>query len=196
MIEQTSEVVTNYLNELNDALHDVEAAVRRDIVNGVREELHGLEPREAQRRIADLGDPAFIASEASEGLPLASAHASPVPSREGVGYTVVATLLVALGGVIVPVLGWLAGLVMIWLSRQWWRWEKIVATLGPAAVVALVLALVFLLSRSQERGAVVNPLIPVLYDSWWSGGLLLILCNLIVGMWLLWRAQRTSRPVA
>ncbi|QYH34764.1 DUF1700 domain-containing protein [Salinibacterium sp. M195] len=194
MTDRTTEVVTNYLRELNDALHGLDDAVRRDIVDGAREELHGLTPAEAQQRIAALGDPAFIASEASDASPVTTARPAAESAREGTGYVVTASLLVALGGVIVPVLGWLAGLIMVWMSRQWWRWEKVVASL--VAPVVSVLAIVLLLSSgSPERGEAVNPLVPTAFDVWWSGALLVIVANLGVGMWLLWRARRTPRPL-
>jgi uncharacterized membrane protein len=196
MSEQTSEVANSYLRELDDALHGVDDAVRRDIVGGAREELQGLEPEEARQRIAALGDPVFVASEASESSPVTTARSVPAQGREGKDYAVTASVLVALGGILVPVLGWLAGLVMVWISSQWWRWEKVVASLVPIVVGALAFALIFLPPEENDRGAAVNPLIPAVFDIWWSGALLVMICNLIAGMWLLWRSRRTPRPFA
>lgn len=195
MTEQTSEVATSYLRELDDALHGVEDAVRRDIVDGAREELQGLSPEEARKRIAAFGDPVFIASEAAN---TSSTSYAPAKAREGAGYVITASLLVALGGIIVPVLGWLAGLVMVWISDQWWRWEKTVASLVPIAVGALAYMLALLLSegQGQGQGEGANPLIPTVFEVWWSFVLLVIICNVIVGMWLLWRGRRTPRPFA
>ena len=195
MTEKTSEEVARYLRTLHEALHEIDRAVRRDIVNGAREELQGLEPVEAEQRIAALGDPAFIAAEAKAASPRPAARPVPQPDREGTSYAVTASLLVALGGVIVPVLGWVAGLLMVWMSRQWWRWEKVVASLVVPAVGLMAVALA-LSSREPERGETVNPLGPTIFDTWWSIALLGLLGNLIAGMWLLWRSRRTPRPLS
>lgn len=193
MTEQTSEVANSYLHELDDALHGVDDAVRRDIVDGAREELQGLSPEEARQRITALGDPVFIASEASNASP---AGYVPAKAREGAGYVIIASLLVALGGIVVPVLGWLAGLIMVWISDQWWRWEKTIASLVPITIGALAFTLALLLSPDPSQGDGVNPLIPTVFEVWWLGYLLVTICNVIAGMWLLWRARRTPRPFA
>ena len=200
MTEKTSDEVARYLRTLDDALRGVDRAVRRDIVNAAREELQGLESAEAEQRIAALGDPAFIAAEAEAASPRPAsprpaARPVPQPDREGTSYAVTASLLVALGGVIVPVLGWVAGLLMVWMSRQWWRWEKVVASLVVPAVGLMAVALA-LSSREPERGETVNPLGPTHFDTWWFFTLLVLLGNLIAGMWLLWRSRRAPRPLS
>jgi hypothetical protein len=48
--------VRGYLAELDSALADVPAAVRSEMVAGVREELSGLDAETAARRIQELGD--------------------------------------------------------------------------------------------------------------------------------------------
>ncbi len=37
-------------------------------------------------------------------------------------------LLLALGGIVIPVIGWLAGVVLLWRSRAWAWWDKVIGT--------------------------------------------------------------------
>ena len=108
-------------------------------------------------------------------------------------YTVVASVFVALGGVVIPILGWIVGIAMVWLSKSWRTWEKWVATVLPFAVVLvawLVGALVNLLSQggSPESGGLNEPQFG--NASPLSSLFLIVLINVIVGIWLLWRALR------
>jgi len=191
MADSTPEVVRGYLAELDSALADVPVAVRSEMVAGVREELSGLDAETAARRIQELGDPAFIAAEArAESGPV-----SPPERLEAGWFPVVAAIVVAVGGAIIPVAGWIVGIGMVWASRTWFRWEKWAATLA-APVTGLVLSgLAWLFWNPQRSGAdTPNPLIPVTHDIILTAILLAGLVNIIAGVWLLWRAQRTPRP--
>ncbi|WP_010204722.1 HAAS signaling domain-containing protein [Salinibacterium sp. PAMC 21357] len=205
MPNNVPDITTNYLRDLDDALVSLDGDVRRDLVQGAREELHGLDADAARERIAALGDPAFIAAEANDAsdrgdtapsasTAAATAHSEPralprPPARAGRGYAITASLLFALGGAIVPVLGWVAGLVMVAISPQWRRWEKLVAILPAPVFGALIFALT-LAAPEPKRGDAVNPLVPNIFDIWWSYALLLLVVNLVGGLWLLWRSQR------
>ncbi|MFP5068961.1 hypothetical protein ACLFMI_04750 [Pseudonocardia nantongensis] len=51
-------------------------------------------------------------------------------------YPVLTVLMLMLGGFVLPVLGWLAGVVMLWTGRAWTTGEKWLGTLvWPAVVV-------------------------------------------------------------
>jgi uncharacterized membrane protein len=191
----TPQVVRTYLDQLEATLAGVREDVRHDIVAGIAEELRGLSAAEAAARIEALGDPAFIAAEArAEDAASATAEpgaAAPKPteaasaaSGDARWYVVLAALLVAVGGVVVPVIGWIVGIALVWLSRTWDAWEKWVATLTGFAAVA-VAGLIDLVTLALHPGGIVGM----------RGTLVLgVLTNLIVGIWLLWRAQgRTSR---
>lgn len=60
------------------------------------------------------------------------------------GMVVATGLAVAIGGYLIPVLGWVAGVVMMWLSPVWTRTQKLIVTLAPsvAAAIAALVALV------------------------------------------------------
>lgn len=67
----------------------------------------------------------------------------------GIGLEISAVLLMTVGSV-VPVLLWLVGVVLLWSSRRWRPWEKIVATLVvPGGPLALVYLAVFLPTRVE-----------------------------------------------
>ena len=180
------QVVSDYLNRLRVALADVPTEVSHEIVRGIAEELEGLGAEDAAERIRNLGDPAFIAAAArSETKEAGSAQRlSPGPvTGDPRWYVVLASLLVAVGGVVIPVLGLIGGLAMVWLSRTWQRWEKWVATLAaPGALVLLVL--LSLLADSLRLGNF----------TWWHLAILSVfVAPFVVGVWLLWRGLHRSR---
>lgn len=191
------QVVRSYLRELDSALVDVPVAARRAILDGASEELSGLDAEAATAHIEKLGDPEFIAAEAR-----AESTKSPAVSAAAIGgarrwYVVVASLLVAFGGIVVPGIGWIAGIVMVWMSAAWRTWEKWVATLlSPALTLLAVLIPYWFFATPRAattvEGQVSNPLIPALFDVVWSGILFVMGVNVVVGLWLLVRALRRS----
>ena len=132
----TPQVVRSYLGELNRTLAGVPEDVRRGIVAGVAEELEGLDDAAAVSRIESLGDPAFIAAEARAGAAPKTSAANLAPARasEQRWYVVVTALLLEFGGLLVPLAGWVAGIMLLWASPLWTRGEKLVATIVPPAV--------------------------------------------------------------
>jgi len=116
------------------------------------------DPADIVRMAADAapGGPAWSASDAaagSQGWPAGDAaagpgagHPAPAAAQPGrIGAMEVATaLLLLLGGLVIPVLGWFAGLVLLWVSPRWTRKDKWLATLiwpgGLLAPVVVTLA--------------------------------------------------------
>ena len=194
----TATIVTDYLLELSDALADVPRETRVAILAGVREELEGLEGDEAAARIRSIGDPAFIAAGAREDVP--------TPPSEPRWIVIVAALLIMVGGVIVPFVGWLAGVVLMWVSRSWSLRVKLLATLLPALAAlesAFVVSVIALLPAEEaEPGGFhgpsldefSNPLIPSVFDVMWSSVTLGIPIAVVVGVWLLVIAFRPPAP--
>jgi hypothetical protein len=180
------QVVRSYLAELESALAGVPADVARDILDGVAEELAGLDSAAAATRIEELGDPVFIASEArAESRADASAAPRVATPASLVGdprwYIVVASLLVAVGGVVVPLIGWVFGIAMVWMSKTWHGWEKWVATLSP--LLFLPFGLMGYLATSLGSNL-----------TWWHLTILSVfLMPFVTGLWLLWRGLRRRR---
>ncbi|KGJ71800.1 hypothetical protein GY21_19745 [Cryobacterium roopkundense] len=192
----TNAPIRAYLAELDAALADLPSDVRRGILEGVGEELRGLSESDTVRRIQQLGHPAFIASQARAEAGLSESDAADATRElsDPAWFPVVAALLVMVGGVLIPFVGAIAGLVMVWFSRTWTRAEKWVATLTPvvAVVLAVLLAAAAALSSRQDvspSGDVHNPLVPALFDAVWSSLLMVLVVQVFVGIWLLVRAR-------
>ena len=137
MTEASSpQVIRSYLGELNRTLAGVPDDVRQGIVAGVAEELEGLDAAAAASRIKTLDDPVFIAAEARAGATpkLSVAKLAPPRASEQRWYVVVTALLLEFGGLLVPLAGWVAGIMLLWASPLWTRGEKLVATIVPPAV--------------------------------------------------------------
>lgn len=149
----TPKVVRGYLAELDRELVGVSAEVRHGIVAGVAEELNGLDASAAASRIEALGDPAFIAAEARAGsgprVTVAGPKAAPPRASEQRWYVVVTALLLEFGGLLVPLAGWVAGIMMLWASALWTRGEKLVATILPPGIGIALFGIVALIGGSR-----------------------------------------------
>ena len=197
------QVVRSYLGQLEAALDGVPAQARRAILYGAAEELAGLDAGAAAARIEQLGDPVFIAAEARAeagvGSDATASSATENVLRRGDArwYIVLSSLLVAIGGVAVPLIGWVFGLAMVWVSKSWQLWEKWVATLTPPLAIAISVLLMGLLRGASggEDSDGVNPLLPSTPDSLFSNLFLLVGLNAVVGIWLLWRGLRSGTSV-
>lgn len=124
---------------------------------------------------------------------------TPAGDREQGSFSIIAALLIAFGGIVLPVIGWLAGLAMVWFSRSWRTGEKLIATfLAPAVAVVIVVTVLVVQAINPSPvtpGGGANPLLPALYDMLWTSVLLLGVANVAAGLWLLWRI-RDRRPAA
>lgn len=175
-----------YIRDLERAVRDLPKPLADDIVTGVREELRGLDAAAAADRIAELGDPTFIAASARGELPVRA---------DKPWYTVLTIVLLAVGGFLVPVLGWLVGLVMLWYSRTWTLRDKLVGTLLLPVIAGLVLAISWFVRAitpaEPVNGEIVNPLIPNVFDLTHSSILATIfIVPIITTIYLAVRARR------
>jgi len=181
---------TSYLLQLSDALADVPREVRTEIVAGVREELDGLSEEEAAARIRELGDPEFIAAAAREEV-------APPPA-ENRALSVAAGILVMIGGAVVPFVGWVAGIVLMWMSRLWTKRQKWIATLAPVAgsivIGIFVIAILYIRTATTMAGYEANPLLPATYDLLHILFIVPLFTALpiafVTGIWLLARAAK------
>lgn len=128
MSTSADNLVEDYLDRLERELADFPSARRRELVQEISEHIAearaGLESEnEAEiRNLLDrMGDPADIAAEAGE---------RPAPqTKKTSGWDIVALVLLFIGGVILPVIGWLIGVVILWSSAAWTTREKWIGTL-------------------------------------------------------------------
>jgi uncharacterized membrane protein len=121
-------LVDNYLRDLEAELRDLPAVRRREILDEVGEHItaaraaQDTQSEAAIRTVLErLGDPADIAAEARErfGVPAE-------PTKPATPWLEVITLV----ALVVPFLGWLVGVVLVWLSRRWTTRDKLIGTIG------------------------------------------------------------------
>jgi hypothetical protein len=127
MTTKVDTLVDRYLTDLEAELRGLPADRRREILDEVAEHITAAratldaETEAAIRTVLErLGDPADIAAEARERFGVSAEPARPTPWLE----------VVALVLLVIPFLGWLLGVVLVWLSRLWTTRDKLIGTLG------------------------------------------------------------------
>jgi hypothetical protein len=134
-------LVAGYLERLRRAARALPNARRAELVAEIEAHLEDAlpsDPSEAEVRNAleRLGEPGEIV--AAEDPDLAPEAARP---RAG-SLEWFAIVLLLVGGLILPVVGWGAGVVLLWSSRVWTRREKLIGTFVlPGGLSLVVLAL-------------------------------------------------------
>lgn len=142
MTTQADRFVADYLDRLRAELSDLPRARRAELVEELAE--HIAEARAetagdeaAVRTILDrLGEPSEIAREERARLGLR-------PARPG--WKEVSTLvLLPIGGVVLPVVGWVLGVILLWISSAWTTRDKVLGTaiVPGGLLLPLFLALV------------------------------------------------------
>jgi hypothetical protein len=117
------DAVADYLSELDQALAGLPRSRRREVIDQlaariVVERAGGMS---ADELVARVGEPADIAAAARARFGL-----GPDPSS----WREVATLFaLPAGGLIVPGVGWIAGVVLLWMSDAWSTRDKLIGTL-------------------------------------------------------------------
>jgi hypothetical protein len=146
MSSTADKLVEDYLKRLKAETSDLPRATRRELIQEISD--HIAEARadasaasEAEiRTVLDrVGEPAEIAAEARE--------------RFGVGgrprrLEIAALILLPIGGVVLPVLGWLVGVTLLWISDAWTTRDKLIGTLVVPGGLLLPLVLGLLGSGS------------------------------------------------
>jgi uncharacterized membrane protein len=166
MMTVTDRLVSDYLGHLRAATADLPPAEREELVASIAEHITTSladldEPGEADvRTILDrLGDPRAIAAEArgQSGGP----YPAPVPPPERPGALEwVGVAMLGLGSYLLPVIGTVAGLVLVSMSKWWTTRQKAVAialSLSGLIVVPLLLGAVFLAAPTQTGGGTSGP---------------------------------------
>jgi hypothetical protein len=120
------QLISDYLERLDEELADLPRAARRDVVDDVAAHIaESRDGRESEAEVRDilerLGDPAQIAAEARERFD--------VPPRRRSRLDVAAVLFLSIGSLVLPILGWFVGLVLLWMSDAWNTRDKILGTL-------------------------------------------------------------------
>ena len=135
-------LVSEYLSQLHAAAWVLPADRRTALVDGARRRLYaeiGDDADAARTRavIASLGPPEdAVRREAATLGP--SAPVAPRPLSVWGSREVAAVLLLAVGGLALPIVGPVVGLVLAWLSDRWTTAQQAVATLLAVAPLLLL----------------------------------------------------------
>jgi uncharacterized membrane protein len=161
MTSKVDALVDRYLTDLEAELRGLPANRRRELLDEVGEHITAAraaldpETEAAIRTVLErLGDPADIGAEARERFGVQAEPARPtIPWLEvaTLATLVLVPVTIWLGmAMVIPLLGWLAGLALLWRSRRWTSHDKRIGTLlalvgaGALGVVALASPLVLL----------------------------------------------------
>ena len=140
-------LVADYLARLDGALQfqQVPPSHRREILDGIREHIGAARATHSASRgderdsdvlnlLEELGTPEEIAAAAlgAGDRPVAP----PTPGRPVL--EIIALLLLSVGSLVVPIVGWLAGVVLLWLSPLWTGKDKLIGTFLPPGGVGVL----------------------------------------------------------
>lgn len=144
-------LLTDYFARLEAAALPLPPDRRADLLEGIAEHVAAaraageLHDERAVRTLLDrLGEPEEIVAAAGEdtyGGPAPGTTGPPLaPRQPGTGPELAAVLMLTVGSLL-PVVGWLVGVVLLWTSRRWRTGEKLLGTLvvpgGPFSVLYL-----------------------------------------------------------
>jgi uncharacterized membrane protein len=122
------QLVDRYLRDLREDLRDLPRSRQDELVADIREHIDTALAEEPVRDestvknvLERLGDPADIASEARERMGIR-------PVKAGFRETA-AVILLPIGGVLIPLFGWIAGLILLWSSPVWTSRDKWIGSL-------------------------------------------------------------------
>jgi hypothetical protein len=127
MTTEVDALILRYLRDLEAELRDLPANRRQELLDEVGE--HRRRPGRARpgdragvRTVLErLGDPADIAAEARE-----RGGVQRPPVRPATPWLEVIAIML----LVIPFAGWVAGVVLVWLSRLWTTRDKLIGTLG------------------------------------------------------------------
>jgi hypothetical protein len=154
MASQADKLVADYLKRLDGALRGLPSARRRELVDEIsghiaesRADMDGEDEAAVRTLLERTGEPDDIAADAEERFGI---------RRRSSGLDVAALILLLIGGVVVPILGWLVGVVLLWSSSVWTSREKLIGTLVVPGGLALPFFLTTYGTTSETCGQVNN----------------------------------------
>ena len=167
MSTSADRLVEDYLDRLERELADFPSARRRELVQEISEhiaearaQLESESEADVRNLLDRLGEPVDIAAEAREAPAEPLVAATPAGERRSSGIDVAALILLLVGGVVLPVLGWFVGVVLLWISASWTTNEKLIGTFvipgGLALPVYLSLAGTYTESCGGSSGSPVT----------------------------------------
>ena len=141
-------LVGGYLRRLHATVRTLPRARRDELVQQIEEHLDeaippGSSEAEVRNALDRLGTPETIVAEEFDRLGMQPAKAGRLE-----WFTV---FLLPLGFVVIPILGWMLAIMLLWTSRVWNTREKLIGTLlPPGGLSALVLLFLTVSSTCTE----------------------------------------------
>jgi hypothetical protein len=154
----TRSLVEGYLDRLDRTLRDVPAARRKEIVAEIRDHIDeatsgsiaDADEAEVRTVLDQLGDPETIAEEARDRFD--------IPKRRAGWVEGIALALLLIGGFIGPGLGWLVGVILLWVSSVWTIKDKIIGTVFvPGGLAGVLFIGAFAMSGSSSLSSSCTP---------------------------------------
>jgi len=159
------QLVVDYLARLDRAASTLPSGERADLVQEIREHIDtamegGTVSDEAgMHTLLDrLGEPeVIVASARGRRHPKARAATGCLrrrPGRAGLalgGLEIATVILLGVGAVVIPILGPLVGLILLWSSSQWTRRQKRIGTAITVLPTLLGVVLLFLYLLTMRR---------------------------------------------
>lgn len=176
-------LVSDYLARLDAAAAALPSARRTELVGDVRQHIDDAlaahpDPDELTvRTVVDrLGDPAEVVDETYAGL--GSHGGGATGSRNSRILATAALLTLAIGSLLVPIAGLIAGMALVTLSSVWTRRDKLIGLVFvPLGLAAATLAVVLVTDLGMGMGMGEAPLI------------LLFVLGLFIAAYLAWRLR-------
>jgi uncharacterized membrane protein len=154
-------LVERYLKHLEVELDDLPRARRREIVDeiaghiaGARAGLEYETEADVRNILEGLGDPAEIAADARERFEVQPL--TPAPLYKPGWMEAAALIFLLVGGLILPLVGWLVGVVLLWVSNAWNVRDKIIGTLFVPGGLGLSLLVLLFFAASSGGGSCVG----------------------------------------
>jgi uncharacterized membrane protein len=117
MASKADQLVEDYLKRLDKALRDLPKDRRNDLLDEIsghiaeaRADLETESEGTIRTLLDRLGEPEDIAAEAEERYGT---------RPKGTALDIAALILLLIGGVVLPVVGWIVGVVLLWISETW-----------------------------------------------------------------------------
>jgi uncharacterized membrane protein len=111
------QAVKEYLHELDQEIRDLPRSRRQELLGEIHEHIDSAlaespahDEAEVRNVLDRLGDPSDIAEEARQRFG--------VPMQRSRGLEIAAVILLPIGGLIIPVVGWFIGVILLWSSGR------------------------------------------------------------------------------
>lgn len=127
-----------------------------------------------------------------------------LPLVETRGYAITSAIILGIGGVVIPFVGWIIGAILVTNSKLWSAGEKAWAILFPPLAIDLGAIIGFAIKAATEpprvayrvgaeidpsAGSGINPLVPATFDLVWSVLLVAAIVAPFTAVWLILRLR-------